>query len=122
MPANCGEGSSQISSQIVYSSHEEFLSQNVRKYVEEVFDLSKVRVRVQDTSGTISFVMFDKETKHILRRSAYDIRNQQVKDIEGPHGENNSAKRFSLKDIFCFCLGCHFLYRRFRGSNIYMQE
>ncbi|KAD4981781.1 hypothetical protein E3N88_18452 [Mikania micrantha] len=42
MPANCGEGSSQISSQTVYSSREEFLSRNVRKYVEEVFDLSKV--------------------------------------------------------------------------------
>ncbi|KAL8189061.1 hypothetical protein R6Q57_029322, partial [Mikania cordata] len=42
MPANCGEGSSHISSQTVYSSREEFLSRNVRKYVKEVFDLSKV--------------------------------------------------------------------------------
>lgn len=36
-------------------------------------------MRVQDGTGTVSFVLFDKDVSKIVGRSAYDIREQQVK-------------------------------------------
>ncbi|KAJ0449938.1 putative transcription factor interactor and regulator LIM family [Helianthus annuus] len=160
------EGSSQItpaslSSQTVYSSHEEFLKKYERKSVEEIWDVAvesvfvvlgtirsveedfgwfyvgcskcskkvipasdhvgglddidaddaasddgvlycpkckirspttilryKIRVRVQDATGTISFVMFDKDVSKVIGRSARDIHDQQLRD-----GEENVCPR-----------------------------
>ncbi|XP_022019173.1 replication protein A 70 kDa DNA-binding subunit C-like [Helianthus annuus] len=48
----------------------------------------KIRVRVQDATGTISFVIFDKDVSKVIGRSAHDIHDQQLRD-----GEENVCPR-----------------------------
>lgn len=38
----------------------------------------KVQVRVQDGSGTTSFVMFDRDVTKLLHKHAFEIREKQV--------------------------------------------
>ncbi|XP_022041016.1 uncharacterized protein LOC110943583 [Helianthus annuus] len=47
----------------------------------------QVRVRVQDESGSVSFVMFDRDVQKLLGLAASDIRERQVKanDTGFPH-------------------------------------
>ncbi|KAJ0936764.1 putative nucleic acid-binding, replication factor A [Helianthus annuus] len=47
----------------------------------------KVQVRVQDESGSVSFVMFDRDVQKLLGLAASDIRERQVKanDTGFPH-------------------------------------
>ncbi|KAJ0878313.1 putative nucleic acid-binding protein [Helianthus annuus] len=45
-------------------------------------DHHKVQVRVQDESGSVSFVMFDRDVQKLLGLAASDIRERQVKDSD----------------------------------------
>lgn len=43
-----------------------------------------MHVRVQDTTGSVSFVLFDREVNRILGLSASDIRERQLKVVSLP--------------------------------------
>ncbi|XP_022023700.1 uncharacterized protein LOC110923955 [Helianthus annuus] len=62
----------------------------------------KIRVRVQDATGTISFVMFDKDVSKVIGRSARDIHDQQLRDVEDVNSEPASGSFTCFKEAFSF--------------------
>ncbi|XP_022024784.1 uncharacterized protein LOC110925121 [Helianthus annuus] len=116
-----------LSSQSVFPLHKEFVTEGVKKLVDEISKIEKemscvvvatikivqeeygwfyaafhkcfkkvmgkgeylfkVQVRVQDESGSVSFVMFDRDVQKLLGLAASDIRERQLKanDTGFPH-------------------------------------
>ncbi|XP_022031519.1 uncharacterized protein LOC110932498 [Helianthus annuus] len=97
-----GASSSQtsLSSQSVFPVRQEFLIETPKRHVDEIIEIDsgmscvvvatikivqqnygwfKVHLRVQDETGSVSFVMFDKDVMKLIGSTANDIRERQVK-------------------------------------------